>query len=145
MAYGPVPSSPGRGPASPGDDPRNPRWPTARFLRHRAGALLARGTTPGTPDGLRPGSFVTGPGPWAPGGMIRWVWAISPAGTPEYSFASATTWNTVRVTRAAAAIPAAHGRSSVRQRRSPAAASADSSRDTGSAMTSPANGARNPA
>src|SRR6516162_9640453 len=40
LVYGPVPPSPGRGPASPGGDPRNPRWPTARFLRHRAGALL---------------------------------------------------------------------------------------------------------
>ena len=36
------------------------------FLRHGAWALLARGTTPGIPDGLRPRSFVTGLGPAVP-------------------------------------------------------------------------------
>ena len=35
---------------SPGErPPGTPRWPAARFLRHRAGALLARGSDPGTP------------------------------------------------------------------------------------------------
>src|ERR1051326_7040007 len=34
--------------------------------------------------------------------MIRWAWAISLAGTPEDSCASAMTWNTVRTTTAAA-------------------------------------------
>jgi hypothetical protein len=29
-----------------GDPPGTPRWPTARFLRHRAGALLIRGALP---------------------------------------------------------------------------------------------------
>src|SRR6516165_2367128 len=44
LAYGPVPPSPGRGHAGPGGrPPGTPRWPTARFLRHRAGAMLARG------------------------------------------------------------------------------------------------------
>ena len=42
---------PGRDPASPGErPPGTPRWPAARFLRHRAWALLARGSDPpGTP------------------------------------------------------------------------------------------------
>src|SRR5690349_8285368 len=53
MAYGPVPSSRGRGPASPGGrPPGTPRWPTAPFLRHGAGALPARGGDPlEPPDG----------------------------------------------------------------------------------------------
>jgi RsiW-degrading membrane proteinase PrsW (M82 family) len=37
---------------------------SARFLRHRAGGLLARGSDPpDPPGGLQPGSSVTGPGP----------------------------------------------------------------------------------
>src|SRR5215467_14294947 len=32
-----------------GATPWNPRWPPARFLRHRAGALLAQGATPWNP------------------------------------------------------------------------------------------------
>src|SRR5215472_8984467 len=58
-------SRPHRGPAGPGGrPPGTPRWPAARFLRHRAGTLLARGGDPPEPPaGLRPGSFVTGPGP----------------------------------------------------------------------------------
>jgi hypothetical protein len=32
-----------------GATPGTPAWPTARFLRHRAGAALTRGATPGTP------------------------------------------------------------------------------------------------
>ncbi len=44
--------------------PGAPRWRKAPFLRHRAGARLARGSDPPEPPaGLRPGSFVTGPGP----------------------------------------------------------------------------------
>src|SRR5215467_6846105 len=46
-----------------GATPWNPRWPTARFLRHQAGAVLTRGATPEPPHGLRPGSSVTRPGP----------------------------------------------------------------------------------
>src|SRR5690348_2323297 len=42
VACGPVPSSPGRGRIGPGErPPGTPRWPAARFLRHRAGAALA--------------------------------------------------------------------------------------------------------
>src|SRR5690242_6474880 len=81
----------------------------------------------------------------APGGMIRLACAISLAGTPEASFASATTWNTVRTTRAAAAIAVAQGRISPSQRRVPSDGSAESSLATGSAITSPTNGAMNPA
>jgi uncharacterized membrane protein len=50
------------------DPPGTPRWPAARFLRHRAVAVLARGSDPPEPpDGLRPHSFVTRPGPPARG------------------------------------------------------------------------------
>src|SRR5436305_14649518 len=81
----------------------------------------------------------------APGGMTRLACAISLAGTPEASFASATTWNTVSTTSAAAAIALAHGRISLSQRRVSSDGSAASSRDTGSAITSPTNGAMKPA
>ena len=77
--------------------------------------------------------------------MIRCACATSPAGTPEASFASAMTWNTARITRAAAAIPVAHGRISLSQRRVSPGGSAASSRDTGSAITRPTNGAMKPA
>jgi len=49
--------------------------------------------------------------------MMRLACAISPAGTPEASCASAMTWNTVRTTRATAAIAVAHGRISLSRRR----------------------------
>ena len=50
--------------AGPGKrPPGTPRWLVAPFLRHGATGLLAREAAPGTPGGLRPGSFVTGPWP----------------------------------------------------------------------------------
>src|SRR6516164_4186426 len=78
----------------------------------------------------------------APGGIIRWTWAISLAGTPEYSCDSAMTWNTASTTSVAAAIAVAHGRIRRIQRRVSPAGSAENSRDTGSAITSPTKGAR---
>src|SRR6516225_4152372 len=73
----------------------------------------------------------------APGGMIRLTCAISLAVTPEASFVSAMTWNTVRATRATAALAVAQGRIRLSQRRVSSDGSAASRRDTGSAMTSP--------
>src|SRR5262249_32470401 len=51
--------------AGPGErPPGTARWPTAPFLRHRAVAVLARGSDPREPPGgLRPRSSVTGPWP----------------------------------------------------------------------------------
>src|SRR5438874_13631925 len=64
--------------------PWNPWWPAARFLRHRAEALLVWGSDPpGTPGGLRPGSFVTGPGPCWSGGATperQLAWGSSGSG-----------------------------------------------------------------
>src|SRR6516162_6356970 len=95
LACGPVPSSPGRCPAGPGGRPPatpaglrpgsfvtgalpcwprgatpwNPRWPAARFLRHRAVALLAQGGDPLEPP-LACGPVPSSPGrcPAGPGG-----------------------------------------------------------------------------
>ena len=55
-----------------GDDPPEPpRWPTARFLRHRAGAGLAEdhGADPGGGGGVKAGQFPAGawPAPAAAG------------------------------------------------------------------------------
>ena len=66
-------------PYLPGErPPGTPRWRMAPFLRHGALAVSARGSDPPEPpDGLRPGSSVTGPGPCLPGGATpgtpRWL------------------------------------------------------------------------
>src|SRR5262249_58133158 len=49
--------------------------------------------------------------------MSRWTAAMSLAGTPEASWYSAITWNTVSVTRATPAVTVTAGRSSARHRR----------------------------
>ncbi len=50
VAQGPVPSSRGLGRICPGErPPGTPRWPTARFLRYRAGAVFTRGSDPRNP------------------------------------------------------------------------------------------------
>jgi len=51
-----------------GDDPPGtPRWPTARFLRHRAGALLAREGSPGRDEAQA----------WIRGGVLLAAWGLA--------------------------------------------------------------------
>src|SRR5215471_11113355 len=49
------------------DPPGNPRWPSARFLRHRAEALPAQGSDPGR------GEAAT----WIRGGVLLAVWGLA--------------------------------------------------------------------
>ena len=52
-----------------GDPPGTPRWPTARFLRHRAGAALVRGALPPGPlAGLSGAGRQAAPRAWPGGG-----------------------------------------------------------------------------
>ena len=82
----------------------------------------------------------------APGGTIRSAALISEAGMAAARWLSATPCRTARAASVAAASTAAPRRSSTTGRaRAPATGAAPSTRESGSAMASARNGARNAA
>ncbi len=101
VAHGPVPSSRGLGRICPGErPPGTPRWPTARFLRYRAGAVFTRGSDPRNPpvaQGPVPSSRGLGrvyPGERPPG-TSRWPVFTRGERPPE------PRWPTARLARGA--------------------------------------------
>ena len=101
VAQGPVPSSRGLGRICPGErPPGTPRWPTARFLRYRAGAVFTRGSDPRNPpvaQGPVPSSRGLGrvyPGERPPG-TSRWPVFTRGERPPE------PRWPTARLARGA--------------------------------------------